>query len=105
MKWNNKGHEFDQVYENIKRRNKLYLFGAGDYGEKIYDLLCKEKDIQGFIDNNIEKQKQGYCGKKVYDISEIDKTKDDVGIILCVSPYTRKPIMQQLMAEGYRYNR
>lgn len=43
MKWKNKGHEFDNVYENIKKRSKLYLFGAGEYGEKIYELLSQKK--------------------------------------------------------------
>lgn len=104
MKWNNKGHEFDHVYEKIKNKRKLYLFGAGEYGEKIHELLDGKKNVIGFIDNDEKKQRDGYCGKKVYSISDIDKNEEGVAIIVCVSPFTRKPIMQQLMAEGYRYN-
>ncbi|MBQ4531273.1 MAG: radical SAM protein [Lachnospiraceae bacterium] len=104
MKWKNKGHEFDAVYTNLKKRSKLYLFGAGDYGEKIYELLSLKKVVQGFIDNNTDKQKKKYCGMHVYDISQIDKEDHEIGIIICVSPYFRKAIIQQLMLEGYIYN-
>ena len=27
MKWKNKGHEFDIVYENISQKKAFYLFG------------------------------------------------------------------------------
>lgn len=30
MKWTNKGHEFDTVYQNIEKKDKFYLFGAGE---------------------------------------------------------------------------
>ena len=36
MKWTNKGHEFDTVYQNIEKKDKFYLFGAGEYGEAVY---------------------------------------------------------------------
>ena len=28
MKWTNKGHEYDEMYKNIERKNRYYLFGA-----------------------------------------------------------------------------
>ncbi len=41
MKWKNKGHEFDEVYSKIEKRNKYYLYGAGDYGNLFYEMVKK----------------------------------------------------------------
>ena len=60
MKWTNKGHEFDTVYQNIEKKDKFYLFGAGEYGEAVYQELEDKLPIAGFIDNNPEKQKENY---------------------------------------------
>lgn len=104
MKWINKGHEFDDVYEKIKEKRAFYLFGAGEYGEAVYLELKDKVNILGFIDNNVEKQEQGYLGKRVVALSDIDHKDESIGIIVTVSPYTRKMLMFQLMQEGYIYN-
>ncbi len=104
MKWANKGHEFDAVYENIAKKKVFYLFGAGEYGEAVYQELKDKVNITGFLDNNEKKQACGYLGEKVYPLNHIDKENTDVGIIVTVSPYTRKMLIQQLMTEGFRYN-
>lgn len=102
MKWTNKGHEFDTVYQNIEKKDKFYLFGAGEYGEAVYQELEDKLPIAGFIDNNPEKQKENYLGRHVYGLEEIEN--ENAGIIITVSPYTRKPLIQQLMTGGYIYN-
>ncbi len=104
MKWTNKGHEFDSVYENIKNKNTFYLFGAGQYGEAIYELLKDELNIAGFIDNSKDKQKCGYLGIPVAALEDIDYKDKNVGIIVTVSPDTRLTIMQQLMIKGFVQN-
>ncbi len=104
MKWTNKGHEFDAVYEQIKEKKTFYLFGAGQYGEAIYQELEGKLDIAGFIDNNPQKQGGTYCGLKVVSLADI-KGEEQVGIIVTVSPYTRKTLMLQMMTEGYVYNK
>lgn len=71
MKWTNKGHEFDTVYQNIEKKDKFYLFGAGEYGEAVYQELEDKLSVAGFIDNNPEKQKEHYLGKRVFDLEEI----------------------------------
>lgn len=101
MKWINKGHEFDHVYDNIKNKSVYYLFGAGQYGEAVYELIRDEIHIAGFIDNNKEKQKCGYLGIPVVSLEEIECMDKTVGIIVTVSPDTRLPIMQQLMIKGF----
>lgn len=104
MKWINKGHEFDNVYENIKTKNIFYLFGAGEYGEAIFNLLKSEVKIAGYIDNNVQKQQDGYLGQPVFKLDDIDFTDSKIAIIVTVSPYTRLSIMQQLMIKGLVYN-
>lgn len=49
MKWTNKGHEFDTVYQNIEKKDKFYLFGAGEYGEAVYQELEDKLPIAGLL--------------------------------------------------------
>ena len=51
MKWMNKGHEYDEMYKNIEKKNRYYLFGAGDYGRQFLRLFKDELDIDGYLDN------------------------------------------------------
>lgn len=102
MKWQNKGHEFDSVYENIKRIQKYYLFGAGEYGAHVYELLKSEVSILGFIDNSTVKQQTEFCGKTVYSLQDIRNLMDrTTGIILTISPYARKPVEEQMKEQGF----
>ncbi len=55
MRWTNKGHEYDGVYNNICNIAWSYLFGAGDYGMQFANIYKDEIDILGYIDNNPEK--------------------------------------------------
>ncbi len=102
MKWQNKGHEFDDVYNNIEKKDRFYLFGAGEYGGILYGLLEKEISILGFIDNAPEKQGTLFNGKPVLSLEQAaGQAGPSTGIIVAVSPYTRLPIMQQLMIKGF----
>ena len=104
MKWKNKGHEFDQVYDRLKNKNKFWLFGAGMYGEAIYEELEKmEVIVLGFIDNNESKWHTRYMKKEIVSLKEVS-LKDDEAIIVCVTPFSRGPIMKQLMLAGYIYD-
>ena len=51
MKWKNKGHEFDGVYQNICQKKRFMLFGAGDYGHQFFPVMHEEIEIIGYIDN------------------------------------------------------
>lgn len=96
MKWTNKGHEFDEVFNNIKNKSKYYIFGAGQYGQAIYNLLKDKLNIIGFIDNDKIKQQQGYNGRRVYSVREVNPEDNEVAVIIAVSPNTRKNILIQL---------
>lgn len=37
MKWKNKGHEFDEMANNVLQENvSYYIWGAGTFGESFY---------------------------------------------------------------------
>ena len=104
MKWTNKGHEFDHVYENLKKKKSFYLFGAGMYGQAMYEELTKlEVNILGYIDNDQIRQHKVFNGKQIYALDEIELKRDEA-IIVCVTPFSRGPIMQQLQIAQYVYN-
>ena len=66
MKWSKKGHEFDQTWEAIRAGKRLYLFGAGEYGALVWSTLQRlGVEIQGFLDNDRQKQGGCYCGLTV----------------------------------------
>lgn len=104
MKWQNKGHEFDAVYENLKKKKKYYLFGVGMYGKAVYQELVKLGEcVLGFIDNSEAKQHTFWEGKEILPLDEV-KLKDDEAIVLCISAHDRRQLFQQLFSAGYKYN-
>ena len=69
MKWTNKGHEFDGVYEILKTKKKFYLFGVGMYGKAVYQELKKMgEQVIGFIDNDEAKQHTEWDGVRIYSL-------------------------------------
>ena len=54
MKWTQRGHQYDEMYENITRMKSFYLFGAGDYGRQFLQIFRDEILIDGYVDNNKE---------------------------------------------------
>ena len=53
-------------FKNIKTKEKVILFGMGHFGRLIYQYL-KMNDIDPILmDNDIQKQKDGYKGKKIH---------------------------------------
>lgn len=76
MKWKHKGHEYDAVYEQIKTKKNIYIFGAGRDGRAVFDILTNwlagDFHIIGFVDNDQNKQGTTYCGLPVVSCQEID---------------------------------
>lgn len=102
MKWINKGHEFDSLYEIIKTKKSFYLFGAGDYGNLFLKEFKDEINIKGFIDNDLKKQKSGCCGYKVFPLDILQTLKDDEAVILTISQFARASAREQLEHIGLK---
>lgn len=77
MKWKNKGHEFDvmagKLLENQEKFRHIYIFGAGLIGANLIALMQAYGILMGFIDNDVQKQRNGYKGCHVYPLEEYMK--------------------------------
>lgn len=100
MKWTKKGHELDHVYRKMQEKDLFYIFGAGDYGRQLYQIMKDEIAVAGFIDNNPHKQGQELCGEMIYKLQDI-KWGRNIGIIVAVSQFSRSAVVKQLQEAGY----
>lgn len=103
MKWKNRGHEYDHMYDQIREKKSFYLFGAGDYGRQFLNVLDKEIEIKGFIDNDFLKQGSMIRGKKCYSLEQITLSADE-GIVVTMSQIARVEAIEQLKKYGYTKN-
>lgn len=101
MKWKNKGHEYDQIFNKIDEKKEFYLFGAGDYGTQFLHIIDTEIKITGYIDNNPSKQGEKINGKFCYALEDITLSKNE-GIIVTMSQIARILPIEQLIACGYK---
>lgn len=100
MKWKNRGHEFDHVYENIREKKSFYLFGAGDYGRQFKKAFQDEVDVLGYIDNDEKKQGNEIDGIVCRSPERISLNKNQ-GIIVTISQLARSGAIKQLGECGY----
>ena len=100
MKWKNKGHEYDCLYQEISGKTKFYLFGAGDYGRQFLQIFGDEIKIEGFIDNDPLKQGTMIYDKPCFSLDEV-RLSDDEGIIVTMSQIARVRPVEQLKKCGY----
>lgn len=108
MKWTNKGHQFDALGNNFKKRNKILIYGACEIGKFIFEELCKyglENSIDGFIDRNFNLLNGIYCDKKVYSPDIIfNKFNEKHTIIVAVTERSKAKIFDRLKRAGYIYS-
>lgn len=100
MKWTNKGHEFDVMYQNMLSKKRYYLFGAGDYGRQFLKMFSGEIEVAGYIDNDSKKQHTLINGMICYPFNEIQLTEKEA-IIITMSQIARVKAVEQLKHAGY----
>lgn len=103
MKWTNKGHEFDTRFENQFRGKRLYIYGAGGNGKRLYNKMFYLHDkIDGFIDRN----KSAVDFIKVISYGEIKKDMvDNALVIISTDGNTASHMWLQLAALGFSQDR
>lgn len=104
MKWRNKGHEFDVMFQEIEKKKKFYLFGAGDYGNQFIRIFGDELPISAYIDNDERKQGTVVNGYPCIALDEAEQ-KADIGIIVTMSQIARVKPMEQLKQSGLMEDR
>lgn len=103
MKWRNRGHEFDYMYQKISEKKSFYLFGAGDYGIQFLNIFESEIYIKGYIDNNPLKHGCIINGKQCYSLAEVALGEGE-GIIVTMSQIARIKPIEQMKQRGYKRN-
>lgn len=103
MKWQNKGHEFDVLGERFINDPHIYIYGAGDYGKKQYELLEWLEIECSFIDGNQKKQKEGYLGKRVLSPIEFF-LEGKKNVVLAAVPSYANEMKLILEEHGYEEN-
>lgn len=90
----NRPNKMIELLDDLQRRKEpIYLFGAGNCGEEYQRALRgKGIEIEAFLDDDREKQERGFCGKEVL---PPEVMVDRKGIIL-ISSYGPTPLIKRL---------
>ncbi len=83
MKWQNKGHEFDELAKVILEPNKkYYIWGAAVGGRGFYSSYKDEFEILGFIDSDEGKWGQKIDGVEIYPPSQLKDVSSDTRVVI-----------------------
>lgn len=107
MKWKNKGCELDELAKKymdifIKKNSSIYIFGAGFWGEKYAPVFEHYHCFEGFIDNDVEKQRNGVNGRKVFSLQTYLNSAKEGIIVIAADSKKISFIEKQLEAEGLK---
>lgn len=100
MKWQNKGHEYDEMYTNIEKKKVFYLFGAGDRGKQFVESFKNELCIAGYIDNSQSKHKRVINGYECFYLDEIN-LNENTGVIITMDQFSLSGAVKQLENNGF----
>lgn len=104
MKWKNKGHEFDdlaQIIIDSAQTKSFYIWGAGYFGDAIFETLNCEIDIIGYIDSNPAKQGKKMNNLEIFQPSVLDEAGAEKKISVLVSAGWTKDIFTSLAHHGF----
>lgn len=103
MKWENIGHEYDELAVTICEENiKYYVWGAGVLGNSFYKDFSQKINIIGFIDSNPQKQGMREDGVYIFAPDEVNLQADEKVLI---ATGWLKPVSAILEKKGYRRNK
>ncbi len=108
MKWNNKSHEYDHIYEKFKdifglREISFCIFGAGKMGRECLQVFKEEKyTVEAIIDNDKNKQKSSIGGIEVISFDEYLNNHRDTYLLLAISDRNVVKIKEQLLSVGMK---
>ncbi len=105
MKWINRGEEFRNL-RKVFCKEKIYIYGAGEYGKSLFERLKLVENQIVFIDGNRKKQEEGYCNRKVISPEFLSREliKDAI-FIVAASESNTAIIIKKLLMMGLEENR
>lgn len=98
MRWENKGHQFDNWGRHFEKRSRILIYGAGMQGIEVCEKMRFLDCIDGFIDNDESKQISGWHGLTVYPPETVTQSYDDKHLIIIAI----RPIYEEWRAEAER---
>lgn len=100
MQWTKPGHEYDIEADAILReyesKEKVAVFGGGILGRDLAPLLESYHIFGGFIDNDLDKQRNGIEGRKVWDVGGYVTENPNDWIVIAATPEHTEEIVMQL---------
>lgn len=91
----------DDLIDFFKCNEKVYIYGAGNYGKSMLHFLNdRQLSCKGFLTSKGKRKESNVCGLPVIEIQEINN-KDNVGIIIGVSYEFRDEIEQIITSYGF----
>lgn len=105
MKWQNKGHEFDERAEVLipsflEHGEQIYMFGAGYLGNELRLVAEHIGCFAGYLDNDTEKQQMGRDGIRVMSLEEYMRSGRKGWIVIAVDEKYVPEIAVQLTEQG-----
>lgn len=100
MKWNNKGHQYDELGNNFANK-KIVIYGAAALGQELYEDIKFLGTVEAFVDRNKSIQETGCKGLPVISVGELAKKKEDVIVVISVPGYNGMMVHSQLMHLGF----
>jgi organic radical activating enzyme len=105
MKWENKGHEFDLIGNNLAGKKHIYLYGIGGTAMEIINVIhgaCKWIDWEiHLVDRDEKKQETGYDGQEVLPPEQFfSMEKKDYFVIACPIGKSGDEIFDGVLAHG-----
>jgi hypothetical protein len=96
---------YDKITGMLSGKDKTAIFGCGKIGLDLYPLVREYGLFGGFIDNDTEKQKEGYRGEPVWSVKEYLSNNRNSFIVIAVSNTLTGEIRSELESYGLRYHK
>ena len=87
--YNSDDYLSDDVKAFIKNYDKIYIMGAGEFGRKTAIKLKRNNvEFEGFaVSSDQTEYKEVFEGKKVFKLNELDKSEEDIGLLVGIIRY------------------
>jgi len=89
------------VFEFIRKNKRILIWGAGNYAGILgQQLKNNELEYEGFVVSDDQPGADNYNGKKVWRVSEMPFSKNDVGVLIAVRTELKDEILTALQSAG-----
>jgi len=84
------------------QKNNYYIWGAGEYGQRLIEFMRDELSFKALIDNDSVKQGTVFCGVPVVSYAEVKDELSESRIAVAINIPTQ--VRNFLLAEGFEEN-